>query len=253
MEQMENNLVREDESLDDLILGGLQVIQPHRGYRFSLDAVLLAHFPVLNGVESAVDLGSGSGVIPLILSYRSSSMTITGVELQADMVDRSMRSMRLNGLNKRIRIIQADLRETKSLLPVTSAQLVVCNPPFWKKGEGQISSHSGEAVARHELEAEFSDICMAAARLLKDGGHFCVIHRAERTAEVIATMTASRLQVSRIRAVHSFSGENAALVLVEGKKNGRGGVKILPPLVIYKEPGVYSQELNGWYGRTEDV
>lgn len=253
MEQMDNNLIREDESLDDLILGGLQVIQPRQGYRFSLDAVLLAHFPELGGIESSVDLGSGSGVIPLILSFRSPSITVTGIELQTDMVERSQRSLQLNDLEKRIQIIMADLREIKAVLPAASVQLVVCNPPFWKKGEGHISSRPGEAVARHELQAELDDICMAAAWLLKDGGRFCVIHRAERLYEVMAAMTDHRLAVSRIRAVQSFSPDNAALVLVEGRKNSRGGVKILPPLVIYQAPGVYSQEVNQWYGRGKNA
>lgn len=253
MELRGDNLVREEESLDDLILGDLKVIQPRRGYRFSLDAILLAHFPVLAGVQSAVDLGSGSGVIPLILSWRSPTTGIIGIELQPDMAERSRRSVSYNELNERIRIIQADIRHIKAALPPASAGLVVCNPPFWKKGEGHISNHPGEAIARHELEVDFLDICVAAAYLLKDGGHFCVIQRAERLAEVVAAMTASRLQTSRIRAVHSFAGEEATLVLVEGKKKSRGGVRILPPLIIYDSPGVYNSEVKRWYGRTGDV
>jgi len=253
LEQVGDNLVREDESLDDLILGGLKVIQPRRGYRFSLDAVLLAHFAVLNGVEAAVDLGSGSGVIPLIMSWRSPALNVVGIELQADMAERSLRTLTYNDLNNRIRIIPADIREIKSALPPASVGLVVCNPPFWKKGEGHISSHAGEAIARHELAVEFTDICKAAAYLLMDGGHFCVIQRAERLTEVAAVMTGSRLQVRRIRTVHSLAGDDAVLVLVEGRKNSRGGVRIMPPLIIYQEPGVYSAEVNHWYGRNHDV
>ncbi|MGE5390679.1 MAG: tRNA1(Val) (adenine(37)-N6)-methyltransferase [Deltaproteobacteria bacterium] len=253
MERVDHNLVREDESLDDLILGGMKVIQPRRGYRFSLDAVLLAHFPVLDGVESAVDLGSGGGVIPLIMSWRSPSLSVIGIELQAGMAERSMRTISFNDLDGRIRIIPADIREIKTALPPASAGLVVCNPPFWKKGEGHISNHPEEAIARHELEVEFKDICWAAAYLLKDGGHFCVIQRAERLNEVMAAMTGNRLQVRRIRTVHSFAEDDASLVLVEGRKNSRGGVRIMPPLVIYQEPGFYSSEVNGWYGRDQNV
>lgn len=246
-------LVREDESLDDLILGDMKVIQPRRGYRFSLDAVLLAQFPVLDGVQSVVDLGSGSGVIPLIMSWRSPATSIIGIELQPDMAERSRRSVSFNALNERIRIIQADIREIKAALPPASAGLVVCNPPFWKKGEGHISNHPGEAIARHELEVDINDICWAAAYLLNDGGHFCVIQRAERLTEVVTAMMASRLQASRIRAVHSFAGEEASLVLVEGKKKSRGGVRILPPLIIYDSLGVYSSEVKRWYGRCGDA
>lgn len=251
MEQDDKNLVQASETLDDLILGGLKVIQPRWGYRFSLDAVLLAHFAVLDGVESLVDLGSGSGVIPLILSYRSPSLSITGIELQEDMAERSRRSISYNGLSERIGIVQADIKQIKSVLSPASSELVVSNPPFWKKGEGHISSHPGEAIARHELEVELKDICMAAAYLLKDGGHFCVIHRANRLTDIIGAMTACRLQPDRMRAVHSFSEEDAALVLVDGRKNGRGGVNIMPPLVIYQEQGVYCPEVDLWYGRTD--
>lgn len=253
MERVDEKLVREDETLDDLILGGLKVIQPRQGYRFSLDAVLLAHFPVLDGIDSAVDLGSGSGVIPLIMSGRSPAFSMIGIELQADMAERSRRSISYNGLDGRIRIIPADIREIKSALPPASAGLVICNPPFWKKGEGHVSRHPEEAIARHELEVVFNDICAAAAWLLKDGGHFCVIQRAERLVEVTAAMAKHKLQVSRIRTVHSFAGEDATLVLTEARKNRRGGVRIMAPLVIYQEPGEYSAEVNAWYGRTSDV
>jgi len=253
LERVGDNPVREDESLDDLILGGMKVIQPRRGYRFSLDAVLLAHFPELDGVRSAVDLGSGSGVIPLIMSWRSPDLAVIGIELQAEVAERSRRSISYNELEGRIRIIPADIRKIRNALSPASADLVVCNPPFWKKGEGHLSSHPEEAVARHELEVEFIDICRAAAYLLKDGGHFCVIQRAERLAEVMAAMTSNRLQVRRIRSVHSLAGDDATLVLVEGRKNSRGGVRIMPPLVIYQEPGVYSPEVNRWYGRGQDA
>lgn len=253
MTRDENNLVRADESLDDLILGGLKVIQPRQGYRFSLDAVLLAHFPLMEEVELVVDLGTGSGVIPLIMAHRSASARIVGIEIQEEMAKRARRSILYNNLSDRINIIEGDIKNIDQYLPGACAQLVVSNPPFWKKGQGHISKNPDEAIARHELKVELEDICVAAAYLLKSGGHFCLIHRAERLAEIIEAMSYHRLPVRRIRAIHSFSQENAGLILVEGKKNGRSGVRLLPPLIVYEQPGVYSPEINCWYGRSQDA
>jgi tRNA1Val (adenine37-N6)-methyltransferase len=236
-----------DETLDDLILGNMKVIQARHGYRFSLDAVLLAHFPELTGVKKVIDLGSGSGVIPVLLAVRANDVQICGVEIQSHMVERALRSISFNGLKNRIEIIHADIREVQKILPGGSAELVLSNPPFWRKGEGLISSNLEEAIARHELNLELEELIEKGSYLLVQGGKMAIIHRAERLEEAIELFRRHKLYPKRLRMVHSFIDRNATLLLLEGRKNRPGKLKILPPLVIYKEPGEYCEEIKRIY------
>lgn len=240
-------LLQPDESLDDLVLGGLKVIQPRRGYRFSLDAVLLAHFPGPEQPAEAVDLGTGCGVIPLLLAHRFPGCLCYGLEIQADMVDRARRSVACNRLEQHIRIFHHDIRSVAALLPAHSADLVVSNPPFRKVGEGHISQNQSMAIARHELQVELAQVIGAAAYLLPAGGRFCLVHRADRVAEIISLLGPSKLGLKRLRTVHSFPDGPARLVLVEGQKEWRGGADIQSPLVIYDAPGRYSREIKSLY------
>ncbi len=240
-------ILKEDETLDDLILGNLQLIQPTHGYRFSLDAVLLAHFPELAGVSRVIDLGTGSGVIPILLTTREPEIRITGLEIQSAMVDRARRSVGLNKLENRIEIIQADIRDVKKTLTGGSAELVLSNPPFWKKGEGHISANQEEATARHELNLTLEELVYAGAHLLVQGGKMAIIQRAGRLEEAMEAFRRHRLFLHRLRLIHSFADRNATLVLLEGRKNRPGNLNILPPLVIYTQPQEYSEEIKQLY------
>jgi tRNA1Val (adenine37-N6)-methyltransferase len=239
---MQNN-----ETLDDLILGGLKVFQPRRGYRFSLDAVLLAHFPGPEPPAVAVDLGTGCGVISLLLAHRFPECRCYGLEIQADMVDRARRSVAYNRLEHRIRIFHHDIRSVAALLPAHSADLVVSNPPFRKMGEGHISQNQSMAIARHELQVELFQVIEAAAYLLPPGGRFCLVHRADRVAEIESLLDKNRLRLKRLRMVHSFPDGPARLALLEGQKEWRGGADVLSPLIIYDVPGSYSREIRSLY------
>ncbi|WP_054695238.1 tRNA1(Val) (adenine(37)-N6)-methyltransferase [Syntrophomonas palmitatica] len=243
-----SQLVYPGESLDDLILGGMKVIQARQGYRFSLDAVILAHFARLDGVANAVDLGTGSGVIPLLLALRDENIHITGIEIQDEAAERACRSVSYNGLSERIRIIQADMKDISQYLPAGQAQLVLSNPPFWKKGEGHVSQDPAAALSRHEIAVDLKGVVEAASYLLSPRGHFCFIHRTERLQEIIVALSASRLKLTRMRTVHSFPHEESRLVLLEAQKNGRKSLQILPPLFIYESPGNYGVEIRQWYG-----
>lgn len=238
---------RPDESLDDLILGGLKIFQPRQGYRFSLDAVLLAHFAKPEKVETAVDLGTGSGVIPLLLTRQAPPLKVLGVEIQASMVKRARRSVEFNRLQERIEIIQGDIGTIEEILPRGLAELVLSNPPFWKQGEGRISNNQEEAVARHEIEVSLEQIVAAGAYLLANQGKFCMIHRADRLTELLELFQIYKLRPQRLRMVHSFIDREAKLFLLEGQKNGRGKTVILPPLIIYETPGVYCREIRQIY------
>ncbi|NLG32343.1 MAG: methyltransferase, partial [Syntrophomonadaceae bacterium] len=176
----ELSVVKEDESVDDLILGGLRIIQPKKGYRFSLDSILLAHFVEIKDSAMIVDLGTGNGVIPIILSLLSKNSRIIGVELQEKMVDRAKRSLIINRLESRVKILQADIKDLSNVLLPNSADIVVSNPPFWKKGEGLIAADPEQAMARHELTVQMEDIVYAASRVLKSKGRLYLIQNAER-------------------------------------------------------------------------
>ena len=246
---MLNNELRNDESLDDLILGNMKVIQPREGYRFSLDAVLLAHFPAGDRIKQIVELGSGSGVVSLLMAWRAPLARITALEVQPAMVERSRRSVVLNGLQERIDIVEADIKETEKILPGGAAELVLSNPPFWRKGEGKISHNPEEAVARHEIKLSLPELVEKGAYLLTQGGKLDIIHRAERLDEAMELFRTYKVPVRRLRFIHSFSDREARLVLIEGVKNPPGPLTVTPPLIIYEKTGIYGQELRNIYGR----
>lgn len=240
-----------DDTLDDLVINGLKIFQPRRGYRFSLDAVLLAHYPELERVRSIIDLGTGSGVIPLLLSQRCDA-AITGVEIQPVMAARALRSVQYNCLEKRIKIIEADVNCIQQYLPPACADLVVSNPPFWKIGEGKLSLNREEAIARHELKLNLAQLINRAAYLLPAGGRMALIHHPGRLQETMELLTANGFKAGRLRTVHPNRKTEARMILLEAVKNSHRGLKILPPLYIYQEDGSYSQEILQIYSGREE-
>ncbi|MEA1960567.1 MAG: tRNA1(Val) (adenine(37)-N6)-methyltransferase [Bacillota bacterium] len=240
-------LLRESETLDDLILGGLHIIQSKQGYRFSLDAVLLSQFAQPEGVKTIIDIGTGNGVIPLLMSYRTAEARILGVEIQKTMAERARRSTVLNQKEKQIEILNEDICQIERVLPGGYAQLVLSNPPFWRQGEGKISQNEEAAIARHELHLNMKELVEKAFYLLQDGGKFAVIQRAERMEEMMKTFVDRGFRLKRMRLIHSLASRNAKLVLLEGQKHGRGQLDILPPLIIYEKQGEYCEELRRIY------
>lgn len=244
---MLTNLIQAEETLDDLILGGLKIIQPIKGYRFSIDAVLLAHFADLHGVKKVVDLGTGNGIIPLLLSHRDPGLDILGIELQAAMADRASRSVQLNNLQHRIDILQADIRKLKEKLPGGSAELVLSNPPFWKRGEGHVNRNHEESIARHELEITLKELVEGAIHLLAPQGALALIHRVERLDEIADVFGQLGLSLSRVRKVLSYADRPARQVLVEARFGLRHETVLMPPLIIYSNINCYGDELRQLY------
>ncbi len=244
---MHANLIRAGESLDDLILGGLKIIQPIKGYRFSIDAVLLAHFADLHGVKKVIDLGTGNGIIPLLLSHRDPGIDILGIELQPAMADRAGRSVQLNNLQHRIDILQADIRKLKEKLPGGSAELVLSNPPFWKRGEGHVNQNHEKSIARHELEITLKELAEGAVHLLAPQGVLAIIHRVERLNEIADVFGHFGLSLSRVRKVQSYAERPARQVLVEARF-GRQETVLIPPLIMYSKLNCYGDELRHLYG-----
>lgn len=238
--------LRAGESLDDLHLGGLRIIQPRRGYRFSLDPILLCAFARIGRGATVCDLGTGSGVIPLILARRSPARHVYGLEIQAAAADRAQRSVQLNGLAGRVTIMAGDLRRVRSLLAAECCQVVVANPPYRRPGSGRQAAGDERAAARHELHGGLDDFLAAAAYLLGSGGRCTIIYLAERLAELLAAMQRYGLEPKRLRCVHSRLHEPARLVLVEGRRGGAPGIRVEPPLGIYQGAD-YSPEVQAIY------
>jgi tRNA1Val (adenine37-N6)-methyltransferase len=232
-----------EETLDALFGGRLKLFQSRSGYRFSLDALLLAHFVSVKPNEPVVDLGTGNGVIPLVLATLHSHVSITGIEFQPAMADRAERNVKLNSLEGRIRIRRGDVRAIDAIAPPESFAVVVCNPPFRKPSSGRISLNDEKRVARHEIQGELRDFLAAATFLLRLKGRMSLVYSAGRAVDLLSRMRAVGVEPKRLRMVHAFADAEASVVLVEGIKGGRTGIEILPPLIVYRHGKSYSAEV----------
>ncbi|RWX45284.1 Methyltransferase domain-containing protein [Candidatus Electrothrix marina] len=235
---------------DDTLFNGRLVCRQHRdGYRFSLDAVLLAHFCRPASRDNVLDLGTGCGVISLVLCYRHPDIQVTGLELQPALAELALNNAQANKLEDRFAVQQGDLRTIKQHLRAESYELVLSNPPYHKVGCGRISQEDECALARHELTADPDSVIAAAAYAVKNRGTMTCIYPAERLATVLAAMMKKRLVPKRIQPVYSYpEDDRARLVMIEAMKNGGEGLRLLPPLYIYQYPdGPYSAEVAAMY------
>ncbi|MDA3903958.1 MAG: tRNA1(Val) (adenine(37)-N6)-methyltransferase [Desulfuromusa sp.] len=223
------------ETLDTLSIGNLQLLQAENGYRYSLDPILLARFVKIKKGTRVVDLGTGAGILPLLLARLSDAAEFIGVELQTELAARAERNVELNFLQGRVRIMREDIRNIRDIFPVNCVDLVVSNPPYRQPDSGRIASNDERAIARHELSGGLTDFVAAASWLLKNGGHFAVIYLAERLPELMNGMVIAGIEPKRLRMIHPRQGEAAKMVLLEGRKDGRPGLLVEKPLYIYKD------------------
>ena len=237
-----------NERIDDLQRGGLRVIQRADAFRFGTDAVLLADFAAPRRHDRVCDLGTGTGIIPLLLYARENTISADAVEIQPDMADMAARSMAMNGLNEKIRVLPGDLRSIRTLLPHARYDLVTCNPPYGKAGGTLLNPDASKRLARHEESCAIEDVACAAAWLLQNGGRLCCVFPAPRMIELSDAMRKYRMAPKRIRMVHSRVEKAAHLCLMEGMLDARPGLIIEPPLVIYDENNAYTPELRRIYG-----
>ncbi len=242
-----------DERLDYLLAEDLRIIQSPSVFSFSLDAVLLANFaqvPTQKG--KVIDLCSGNGVIPLLVSSRT-NVPIQGVEIQERLYDMAIRSMNYNQVHNQIEMILGDIKDIRSFLPHSQYDVVTCNPPYFEVPEGKIINENEHlAIARHELKCTLEDVMIAAKYLLKQGGKATFVHRPGRLLDILELMRTYRLEPKRMQLVYPKKGKEANTLLIEGIRDGKPDLKILPPLYVFEEDGQYTKEVHDMlYGKSE--
>lgn len=242
---MDNDL-KPGERLDDLVIDNLKIIQHEKEFCFSLDAVLLAHFAFVRQGASVVDLGAGTGVIGLLLTTRGAGQ-IVGVEISPAMAQMAARSVCLNGLAERMRIIEGDFRQINKVMPSGTFELVVSNPPYRLIGGGYLNPNDKVARARHEITATIDDVIAAAKYLVKYRGRFAMVHLPERMAEILKKMSDAGLEPKRLRLVYPYLSQKPKILLVEGIRGAKPGLEVLPPLIIYNPDGSYCDEIMEYY------
>jgi len=216
------------ETVDTFLNGRLRIIQSQKGYRFSVDALLLADFAILEDEDIVVDLGAGCGIISLLLAVQKEPGLVVGLELQNDLVSQAQRNVALNKLEQKVAIMQGDLRNPP--LSTGFADMVVCNPPYRRAKSGRINPDVGKAIARHEIAVSLDAILAASATLLKRKGRLFLIYPANRMVELLTKMRRARLEPKRLQLVFPDSASEAKLALIEGRVQARPGLKVLPPI-----------------------
>ena len=245
-------------SCDSLFDGELVCYQHYRGYRFSVDSVLVAHFMNVRQNECVLDLGCGSGIISLIVLYRwrKKAGEVSGIEVQQGLAELAKKNYQVNSLAHLGKIIQGDITEIDKFIEPESYDKIVCNPPFYNPVSGRMNKNPEARIARHQILATLQDFLYAAAFAVKNGGAVFFIYPAERISEFIVMAKKNRLEVKKIQFIYSYPGKTGAarLVLIQCLKNGGGGSEILPPLYIYNEKnGDYSSELQDMYKKNEEL
>jgi tRNA1Val (adenine37-N6)-methyltransferase len=236
-----------DFTTDTFFNGRIKVYQSRTGYRFSIDAVLLAAYADPQPGDRVLDLGTGCGVIPLILAVRFPIIELLGVELQEDLLELARRNVTANDLQNRIRIVPGDFKTLQSRDVGGIVDIVVSNPPYRKIDAGRMNPDSQRAVARHEIEANLSDLMGSVRRTLKKGGKLFVIYPTDRLTDLMVEMRNGGIEPKRIRMVHGLEGAEAKLALVSGTMGGRPGLKVDPPLTIYAAGGSYTEEVASFF------
>ena len=244
MDNENTGLKQNDETMDYLFQGFLKVLQKEKGYRFSVDSLLLAHFVTLKRGDGVVELGAGSGVIAMILALRFAEVIIAEVEIQRELADIAGRNIELNGLQDRIRVYPGDVKGIEELFDPQSFDVAVFNPPYRRLNSGRINPDLQKAVARHEIRGTIDDFLVSARYLLKDSGRVYVIYPAARGVHLIARMRENGMEPKRLRIVYSSNLSEAAFILADGVKGAGEELEIMPPLFIYGDDGRYSEEMD---------
>ncbi|MBR6149821.1 MAG: tRNA1(Val) (adenine(37)-N6)-methyltransferase [Lachnospiraceae bacterium] len=240
--------LKEKERLDDLQLSGLRIIQDPERFCFGMDAVLLSGFVKAKRGDELLDLGTGTGIMPLLLSAKTQCGHLTGLEIQEESADMARRSVALNHLEEKISIVTGDLKAAGTIFAPASFDCITCNPPYMIGNHGIQNPEAPKAIARHEILCTFEDVAAAAEKLLKSGGKFFLVHRPFRLAEIIVTLTRHKLEPKRMRLVYPFADKEPNMVLIEAVRGGNSRMTVEAPLILFEAPGIYSQEIQRDFG-----
>ncbi len=241
------SLVRSDERLDDL-QNGYKIIQHPDKFCFGMDAVLLSNYAKVKPGEKCLDLGTGTGIIPILLAAKTKGEHFTGLEIQPGSVEMATRSVRYNNLEDRIDIVEGDIKEAAAIFGPSTMQVVTSNPPYMTNHHGLKNPTDAKAIARHEVLCSLEDVICQTARVLVPGGRCYFVHRPFRLVEIFTLMKQYKLEPKRMRLVYPYKDREPNMVLIEGVRGGGPQLTVEAPLIVYEAPGVYTQEIYDLYG-----
>ena len=236
------------ERIDELQRNGYRIIQNPERFCFGMDAVLLSGFARAKKQERCLDLGCGNGIIPILMEAKTEGKHFTGLEIQPESADMAKRSVALNGLQDRIDIVEGDIKDASKIFGASSFHVVTTNPPYMTAQHGLTNVYEAKTIARHEVLCNLEDIIRESARLLMPGGRFYMVHRRFRLAEIISLMVQYRMEPKRMRLVYPYVDREPNMVLIEGLRGGKSRMTVEKPLIVYKEPGKYTDEIYDVYG-----
>lgn len=240
--------LKPDERIDDLNRCGYKIIQNTKKFCFGMDAVLLSSFAKANEGNKVVDLGTGTGIIPILMEAKTKASSFIGLEIQEESVDMATRSVIMNNQQDKIIIKQGDIKTASKDLGAAMFDVVTTNPPYMNNAHALVNPDEAKAIARHEIKCNLEDVVREGSKLLKVGGKMYMVHRPFRLIEIITMMKKYKLEPKRIRFVHPYIDKEANMVLIEAAKGGKSMVKIEEPLIVYKDVNVYTDEIHRIYG-----
>ena len=243
--------INKDESIDDLDLKGLKLIQKEKAFRFGIDAVLLSDFANVKSKHRAIDLCTGTGIVPFLLYGKYNPKEVWGIEIQEEMEEMARRSSKLNGTEDIVKFKCADLKDKNLVKELGRFDVLTVNPPYKLNNAGIVNPNDKLAIARHEILCNLEDVIAAARRLLKDNGRMFIVHRPERLADIFGLMRKYNIEPKRVKMVQPNANKAPNIVLVEGQRDGGAFLKWEKPLYVYDEEGNFSREIDEIYGRVK--
>lgn len=239
--------LKEGERIDDLQRDGLRIIQSSDKFCFGIDAVLLSDFVNVKKGEKVLDIGTGTGIIPILLTSKTNGESFTGIEIQGESAEMASRSVAMNELENKVQIVTGDINDSLSFFERESFEVVTSNPPYMIETAGVSNENEPKTIARHEVKCTLDDVIREGSRLLKMNGRFYMVHRPFRLVEIFATFRKYGLEPKRMRMVHPYIDKEPNMVLIEALKGGKPRITVERPLIVYKEAGVYTEEIHRIY------